>query len=67
MLKTVFPEEDADDPFASIIAKQPKIIDHNLKLEKGMKPKQKWNPHEALACEPGEFRSGFGVGLLVRS
>ena len=42
MLKTVFPEEDADDPFASIIAKQPKIIDHNLKLEKGMKPKQKW-------------------------
>ena len=42
MLQTVFPEENADDPFASIIAKQPKIIDHNLRLEKNMTAKQKW-------------------------
>ena len=42
MLQTVFPEDNADDPFASIIAKQPKIIDHNLRIEKSMTAKQKW-------------------------
>ena len=42
MLQTVFPEDNAADPFASIIAKQPKIIDHNLRIEKSMTAKQKW-------------------------
>ena len=48
MLQTVFPEENADDPFASIIAKQPKIIDHNLRLEKNMTAKQKWKTARLL-------------------
>ena len=60
MLQTVFPEDNADDPFASIIAKQPKIIDHNLKIEKNMTAKQKWKAARFL-----NFLNVFLVLLLI--
>ena len=40
--KTEFPEEESNDPFASILKNKPAIIDPNLKIEKGMDAKSKW-------------------------
>ena len=66
MLQTVFPEDNADDPFASIIAKQPKIIDHNLRIEKTMTAKQKWKAARFANFEGpiGSFLGKMTISIL---